>query len=206
MTWLAFIDYAAVFIFALTGALTASRAQLDPVGFLFLACLVGVGGGTLRDLLLDRPVFWMDTPTYILVACIAAIVVFFTAHLVESRLRVLIWLDSAALGVAVSAGVGVALGAAQSAPIVVLIGIVTGCMGGLMRDIVVNEVPLILRQGELYVSAAFGGACAGLLAHTLGAAPLIVLVATMVMTWGLRAGSQVFGWRLPTYRSRPPRR
>lgn len=206
MTWISLIDYAAVFIFALTGALTASRAQLDPVGFLFLACLVGVGGGTLRDLLLDRPVFWMATPTYILVACAAAIVVFFTAHLVESRLRVLIWLDSAALGVAVAAGVGVALGAEQSAPIVVLVGIITGCMGGLMRDIVVNEVPLVLRQGELYVSAAFGGACAGLLTDALGAEPLIPLAVTMAVAWGLRAGSLLFGWRLPGYRSRPPRR
>lgn len=205
MTWLALIDYAAVFIFALTGALTASRAQLDPVGFMFLACLVGVGGGTLRDLLLDRSVFWMATPTYILVACAAAIAVFFTAHLVESRLRVLIWLDSAALGVAVSAGVGVALAAGQSAPVVVLIGIITGCMGGLMRDIVVNEVPLILRQGELYVSAAFGGACSGWLAHASGTAALVALVITIAVTWLLRAGSLLLGWRLPTYRSRPPR-
>ncbi len=63
MSWLALIDYAAVFIFALTGALSASRAQLDPVGFLFLACLVGVGGGTVRDMLLDRPVFWLAAPS-----------------------------------------------------------------------------------------------------------------------------------------------
>ncbi len=206
MTWLALVDYAAVFIFALTGALTASRSQLDPVGFMFLACLVGVGGGTLRDLLLDRPIFWMATPGYILVGCAAAILVFFTAHLMESRLRVLIWLDSAALGVAVSAGVGVALGAGQTAPVVVLIGVITGCMGGLMRDIVVNEVPMVLRQGELYVSAAFGGACAGLVADTLDSAPVVGLVATMAVTWALRAGSLKFGWRLPTYRSRPPRR
>lgn len=206
MTWLALIDFAAVFIFALTGALTASRSQLDPVGFMFLACLVGVGGGTLRDLLLDRPVFWMATPAYILVGCAAAILVFFTAHLMESRLRVLIWLDSAALGVAVSAGVGVALSAEQSGPIVILVGIITGCMGGLMRDIVVNEVPLVLRQGELYVSAAFGGACTGLLAAMVGLGPIAALIATMAVTWALRAGSMLFGWRLPTYRSTPPRR
>ena len=65
MTWLAFVDYAAVLVFALTGALSASRAQLDPVGFMFLACLVGVGGGTIRDVLLDRPVFWIEAPSLV---------------------------------------------------------------------------------------------------------------------------------------------
>ena len=204
MTWLALVDYAAVLIFALTGALTASRAQLDPVGFMFLACLVGVGGGTIRDMLLDRPVFWMEAPSYILVACAAALIVFFTAHLVESRLRILLWLDSVALAVAVSAGVGVALATEQSAPIVVLVGVITGCLGGLMRDVVVNEVPIVLKQGELYVSAAFAGAAMGWLASLFGDR-LIVLAVTVVVTWALRAGSLAFGWQLPTYRSRPPR-
>lgn len=205
MTWLALVDYAAVFVFALTGALTASRAQLDPVGFMFLACLVGVGGGTIRDVLLDRPVFWMQAPSYIFLACIAATTVFFTAHLVESRLRVLFWLDSFALAVAVSSGVGVALQMEQSAPIVIVTGVMTGCLGGLMRDVVVNEVPMILRQGELYVSAAFGGAACGWVASTLLPNLLAALAVTAGVTWILRAGSLKFGWQLPTYKSRPPR-
>ena len=95
MSILAFLDYAAVLVFALTGALVASRAQLDLVGFAFVACLTAVGGGTLRDLLLGRdPVFWIGQPNYILLATAAAILVFFTAHLLESRYRVLLWLDS----------------------------------------------------------------------------------------------------------------
>ena len=107
MSAIALLDYAAVLVFALTGALVASRAQLDLVGFAFFACLTAVGGGTLRDVMLDRnPVFWIGDPTNIVIAVAAALLVFFTAHLVESRYRWLLWLDSFALAVAVPAGVG----------------------------------------------------------------------------------------------------
>ena len=206
MSLLSFFDFAAVLIFALTGALTASRAQLDLVGFAFLAALTGVGGGTVRDVLLDRnPVFWIEQPAYLAVTSAAALLVFFTAHLVESRYRLLLWLDALALGVAVAAGIGIALAAGQPAIIVILMGIVTGCMGGLMRDVVCNEVPLVLKQGELYVSAAFAGASAGVICAAFGLPSLAVLSAAIVVTVILRAGSLAFGWRLPVYKSAPPR-
>ncbi|MDX1820950.1 MAG: trimeric intracellular cation channel family protein [Paracoccaceae bacterium] len=206
MTLLVLLDYASVLVFALTGALVASRAQLDIVGFFFIACLTAVGGGTLRDVLLNREfVFWVAEPTYIAIACTAALVVFFTAHLLESRYRALIWLDSLALAIAVPAGVGVAMGLDQPAAIVLIMGMVTGCLGGLMRDVVCNEVPLVLKQGELYASAAFAGAGAALVARELGAGTLTVLAACAVLTWVLRAGSLAFGWRLPVYKSRPPK-
>ena len=103
-TLVAALDYGSVLIFALTGALVASRAQLDPVGFVFMAALTAVGGGTLRDLLLGRAtVFWVAQPAYVMLAAGAALVVFWTAHLIESRYRLLIWLDSVALSVAVAA-------------------------------------------------------------------------------------------------------
>ena len=201
------LDYASVLIFALTGALVASRAQLDIVGFAFVACLTAVGGGTLRDVMLDRnPIFWIADPTYILIAASAAALIFFTAHLVESRYSWLLWLDSFALAVAVPAGVSVAMPMAQPAPIIVLMGIVTGCMGGLMRDVVIGEVPLVLKQGELYVSAAFAGACAAVLASRATSDPLLILGACAIVTWALRAGSLAFGWSLPVYKARPPRR
>ena len=206
MTLLELLDYASVFVFALTGALVASRAQLDIVGFAFVASLTAVGGGTLRDVLLDRnPIFWVAQPAFIAVAVAAAILVFFTAHLFESRLRVLTWLDALALSVAVPAGVGVALATGQHWAIILLMGGATGCFGGLMRDVVCNEVPLVLKQGELYVTAAFAGAGAALVASAIlpsGAA----LIACAGVTFILRSGSLVFGWRLPVYRSRPPRR
>ncbi|SLN74320.1 trimeric intracellular cation channel family protein [Ruegeria meonggei] len=206
MSGLALLDYASVLVFALTGALVASRAQLDLVGFAFIACLTAVGGGTVRDLLLDRhPVFWVGQPAYILIAVGAAVLVFFTAHLVESRYNWLVWLDSFALSIAVAAGSAAALSLDQSGTIVVLMGVTTGCLGGLMRDVVCNEVPLVLKQGELYVSCALAGAMTAVLAARLGFDELATLAACAMICWVLRAGSLLFGWKLPVYKSRPPR-
>ncbi|MBY5989843.1 trimeric intracellular cation channel family protein [Roseovarius atlanticus] len=207
MTALFLLDHASVLIFALTGALVASRAQLDVVGFAFIACLTAVGGGTVRDVLLDRnPVFWIANPSFIATACAAAILIFFTAHLFESRYRLLLWLDSLALAVAVPAGVATAMAMAQPLPIVVIMGMVTGCLGGLMRDVVCNEVPLVLKQGELYVTAAFAGSLAAVATSLVTRQELFILIACAGVTWALRAGSLAFGWRLPAYRARPPRR
>ncbi len=201
------LEYASVFVFALTGALAASRAQLDIVGFVFIAALTAVGGGTVRDLVLSRDhVFWMARPSLILLAAGAAILVFWTAHRLESRYRWLLWFDAMALAVAVPAGVGVALAMGQGPVIVLIAGVVTGSMGGLMRDVVCNEVPLVLKQGELYLTAAFGGALAAVVLVELGLPRPTALLACGAATFVLRAGSMVWGWRLPVYRPRPPRR
>jgi len=206
MTLLQGLDYASVFIFGLTGALAASRAQLDIVGFVFLACLTAVGGGTVRDVILNRDqVFWVADPGMILSASVAAVLVFFTAHLLESRIRTLEWLDALALGVAVPAGVGVAMGMGQGWPIVLIMGVATGTFGGLMRDVVCNEVPLVLKKGELYATAAFSGALAALALAQITDSMLVVLLACGITTCALRAGSMLYGWCLPVYKSRPPR-
>ncbi|MCB5198922.1 trimeric intracellular cation channel family protein [Loktanella sp. TSTF-M6] len=206
MPMLVALDYASVFIFAITGALVASRAQLDVVGFVFVAALTATGGGTLRDVLLNRDmVFWIADPTYIAVAGIAAIIVFFTAHRLESRYAGIVWFDALALAVAVPAGVGVARAMGMDWPIVLIMGIATGCFGGLMRDVVCNEVPLVLKQGELYVTCALAGAVAAVTCQAFGlngAAPLLVCALT---TFALRAGSITLGWRLPVYKGFPPR-
>lgn len=200
------LDYASVLVFALTGALVASRGQLDPVGFIFMAAMTAVGGGTLRDLILDQPqVFWVARPSLIVVAAVAAMVVFWTAHRFESRYRLLLWLDAFALSVAVPAGVAVALAGGFSPVIVVIMGVVTGTFGGLMRDVVGNEVPLVLKQGELYLTAAFGGAMGAVTLVWLGAGRVEALIACGIITFVLRAGSLVWGWQLPVYRPRPPR-
>lgn len=205
MTLLDALDYTSVLVFALTGALAASRSQLDIVGFIFIACLTAVGGGTLRDAILNREVFWVADPLTLGVATAAAVTVFFTAHLLESRYRALLWFDAFALSVAVPAGVAVALAETETWPIVLVMGVVTGCLGGLMRDVVCNEVPLVLKQGELYATCALAGslgAVVGLWAG-LGQGMALILCAGLVFT--LRAGSIALGWRLPVYKSQPPR-
>ncbi|MEC7670200.1 MAG: trimeric intracellular cation channel family protein [Pseudomonadota bacterium] len=206
MTLFAILDYSSVLVFAATGALVASRAQLDIIGFVFLASLTAVGGGTLRDVLLDRnPVFWIADPTYLFVAAATAVIVFFTAHMLESRYTVLEWLDAAALSFAVAAGSGIAVAVDAPATIVVVMGVITGCMGGLARDVVANEVPLVLKQGQLYVTCAFVGALGTSVSTQLGASALIAALVCGASTFVLRAGSIRFGWSLPVYKSRPPR-
>lgn len=206
MTLIATLDYAAVTVFAVSGALAASRAQLDIIGFAFIACLTAVGGGTLRDLFLNREVvFWIADPSYILIGSAVSIVLFFTAHLLESRLKTLMWFDAIALSVAVPAGVAVAMKMGQPPTIVVLMGISTGCFGGLMRDVVCNEVPLVLKQGELYASAAFAGSLAALIATSLDFGKPVAFLSCAALTFALRSGSLWFGWSLPAYKARPPR-
>lgn len=205
MTAIEILDLIAVFVFALTGALVASRAQLDVVGFVFIACLTAVGGGTVRDVILDRGVFWIEKPVIILVAASAALLVFFTAHLLESRQKAIFWLDAMALAVAVPAGVAAAIGLDVEWPIVLIMGVATGCFGGLMRDVVCNEVPLVLKQGELYVTCAFVGAGVAQTLIVLGQPLNTGLLACAGAVFALRAGSLAFGWTLPVYKSRPPR-
>ncbi len=201
MTLVEGLDLASVFVFALTGGLAASRAGLDIAGFLFLACLTAVGGGTLRDLLLHRdPVFWIANPTYIAVACVAALLTFLFAHLLESRRDALLWLDALALAVAVPGGLAAARGEGASWPVVLMMGVSTGCFGGLMRDVVCNRVPLVLREGELYITAALLGAVASTLTLAAFASPVAAALACALVTFALRAGSLRFGWRLPIYR------
>jgi uncharacterized membrane protein YeiH len=206
VTLLLALDVLSVAVFALSGALVASRSQLDIVGFIFVACLTAVGGGTIRDILLNRDaVFWIADPKILLAAVLAAFLVFFGAHRLESRYRAIVWLDAFALAIAVPAGVGVALGMGQHWAIVMVMGVATGCFGGLMRDVVCNEVPLVLKQGELYATAAFLGAGVAVLLVSLHQPASLALLACAATTFALRAGSIAFGWGLPVYKARPPR-
>lgn len=199
------LDIASVAVFALTGALAASRSQLDIVGFVFVACLTALGGGTLRDLLLNREPAWIAAPLLLAVATAAALLVFFTAHLLESRYRVLLWLDACALAIAVPAGVAVAMAMAQPWPIVLVMGMITGCMGGLMRDVACNEVPLVLKAGEPYVTCALAGSIAAVAARgaEIPTDPALLICAAVVLA--TRCGALSFGWRLPAYHPHPPR-
>ncbi|KGJ13292.1 trimeric intracellular cation channel family protein [Paracoccus sanguinis] len=200
------LDYLSAVVFAITGALVASRRQLDLTGFIFMAAMTAVGGGTLRDLVLGRdPVFWVARPGLVVAAAAAAFAVFWTAHRLESRYSWILWLDAVALAIAVPAGVGVALAGGFGPVIVLIAGVVTGCFGGLMRDVVGNEVPLVLKQGELYLTAAFGGALVALAVVWLGLPREGALVGCGAATFLLRAGSLRWGWALPVYRPRPPR-
>jgi uncharacterized membrane protein YeiH len=205
MNPLLLLDYAGVAVFAATGALAASRKQLDIVGFLFLASITGIGGGTLRDLILNIPVFWIGNTVYVLICVAVAAFVFFTAHLVGSRWKWLLWLD--AVGVAAFAAMGAAKGMTiTGSPVVgIITGMLTATFGGILRDIVAQE-PSVLLRPEIYITAAGAGAATYVVADSMLAAPGTSAIMAFVVALAVRGGALWFGWTLAPYRSRPGRR
>lgn len=199
------LDYAGVAVFAATGALAASRKQLDIVGFIFLAAITGIGGGTLRDVILNVPVFWVGNRAYVLICVGVAVLVFFAAHRLESRWKWLLWLD--AIGLAAFAAMGAAKGLAiTGSPVVAIItGMLTATFGGILRDIVAGE-PSVLLRPEIYISAAGAGAAAYVLADALHLASGAAALFAFAVAFAVRGGALWFGWSFQPYRSRPGRK
>ena len=205
MPILEILDYAGVAVFAATGALSASRKQLDIIGYLFLASVTGIGGGTMRDVVLGAtPVFWVTNPTYLLVCAMVAVILFFTAHLFDSRYRVLVWLD--AIGLAAYCVMGAAKGfaATGSAGVALVTGMLTATFGGILRDLLAGE-PSVLLRPEVYVTAALIGAGAFVLA-TMAGLPLAAASTLGVLSaFIVRGGALKYGWTLPTGKALPGR-
>ena len=198
------VDILAAVSFAVSGALVASRKGLDILGFVWLAVLTGVGGGTLRDLLLGVPVFWVAEPLHVM-ACIAtAVVVHFIAPLIESRYRLVLWFDALGLALVTVAGTAKGLDNGTGALVAVAMGVVTGSVGGIIRDLVGNEPSVILRH-EIYVTASVLGACAYVLLILLALPRLEAAVAGVLITFIVRGLAITFNWSLPAYRHRPGR-
>ncbi len=206
MNYLHLLDYAGVAVFAATGALAASRIRLDIVGFIFLASITGIGGGTLRDLLLGKlPVFWIKQPLFIGVCVLVAILVFFTAHLVEFRYRLLLWLD--AMGMAaycvMGAMIGLEYGISPYAAIVT--GISTATFGGIFRDVISGEKSVLLSD-EIYITAALLGAASFTFLITMGIPEMVSVLVAVSLAFGLRAAALLFGWTTPRYKPRKGRK
>ena len=204
MTAMLVLDYLGVALFAATGALSASRKELDIIGFLFLAAITGIGGGTVRDLVLGIDVFWVETPAYILVCAATAGAIYFTAHLLESRYRWLLWLDALALAAYGVLGASKGLAVTGSPVVAVVMGMLTGTLGGILRDVLANEPSVLLRR-EIYVSAVLCGALAYVGAEAAGLAPAFAAGIGFAVAFAIRGSALAFGWTLPTYRSRPGR-
>ncbi|MER2535784.1 MAG: trimeric intracellular cation channel family protein [Rhizobiaceae bacterium] len=198
------LDYAGVAVFAATGALAASRKQLDVIGFLYLAAVTGIGGGTFRDLILGTPVFWVVNPAYVLVCAAVAVIVFFTAHLVESRYRLLLWLDAVGMSAYAVMGAAKGLAASGSPTVAVVMGMLTATFGGMLRDMLSSEPSVLLRK-EIYVTAALVGAAVYTLMAMLGLQNVIAAVIAFAAAFLVRGGALRFGWSFPPYRSRPGR-
>ena len=204
MNALQLLDYAGVAVFAATGALAASRKELDIIGFVFFAAITGMGGGTVRDVVLNTPVFWTLNPAYVLVCVVVAIVVFFTAPMLESRYRLLLWLD--AVGLAAYSVLGAALGlSVTGSPVVALVtGMMTATVGGIIRDVLAGE-PSVLLRPEVYVTAALTGAAVYTALSYFGVDRAIAAGVGVLAAFLVRGGALRFGWSFPRYKSRPGR-
>ncbi len=198
------IDLIAVAVFAMTGALTASRKQLDIVAFVWLGVVTGVGGGTLRDLLLGVPVFWVQQPLFVVLSAVVSALVFFVAHVPQSRYRVLLWLDAVGLAFVSVAGAEKALAAGVGPAIAVVMGVITAAVGGILRDVLGQE-PSILLKKEIYITAALLGAVSYVAALGVGSSTLVAQILGIGLAFALRALAINRAWSLPTYRARPGR-
>ena len=203
--WIRAFDLAGVAVFALSGALTASRRQLDLFGFLLIATVTAIGGGTLRDLLLGRdPVFWVRDPIYLAVTAACGVLGFFVAHRLESRFRALLWADALGLAFFALLGAEAALSAGESWAPAIVMGVLTATFGGLARDLLCREVPLILRK-EIYATAAVLGAGVYVGLAEVGADRPFAFVAGFLAAFLLRGAAILWSLSLPVYRARPGR-
>lgn len=195
-----FFDILAAVVFAVSGSLVASRKGMDVMGFMWFAVITGVGGGTVRDLILDVPVFWVQNPAHVLACLVTAVVMHFVAPLVESRYRTYLWFDAFGLALVTVAGTVKAVDVGAPALVAVAMGAVTGSVGGIIRD-TLGHVPSVLLSHEIYVTASVLGACTYVALNGLGVDRLAAMVSGFVVSFTVRGLAIKFGWSVPVFRA-----
>ncbi|MBU0752139.1 MAG: trimeric intracellular cation channel family protein [Gammaproteobacteria bacterium] len=196
------VGIAAVAVAAITGVLEAGRKGMDLVGVAVVALATALGGGTLRDLLLDRPVFWIANQAYLLTALAAALATFFLVRAVKLPPRIFLVPDALGLALFTVAGTQIALDWNTSWLVASLMGVITGAFGGVLRDVFCNEIPLVFLPGELYVSAAWAGALALVGLQALGLEQVAAGWIAMAVIVALRLAGMRYKMRLPTFSAR----
>ena len=199
---LTLVEAAATLAFALSGLLEAARKRLDAVGVCMVAGLAAFGGGTLRDVLLDRrPFFWVEHAAWlwgVLGLCIAAMLFMRARHFAPTQ-RAMQWPDALGLGLFSASGTQVALAQGLPAIVAVLMGLVTAIFGGVLRDVVCNEIPTAFRDHRPYAVCAFAGGWALVGAQWLGMPDPYSLVVAAATATGLRVLALVFDYELPRW-------
>jgi uncharacterized membrane protein YeiH len=192
------LDYFGIAVFAISGALVAAKRQLDFVTFVFFAVITGVGGGTLRDLLIGAPVFWVRTNGTLVICIAAALLVWIDKRRWLSG-AALLWFDAAGLTAFSAYGAAKALSYGVAPVPAFLMGVLTGCAGGIIRDVLAGEPSILLRH-EIYITAAAlaAGLFVGL--SLLGLTVWIAAAVAIAAGFGLRAMAITRGWSLPAYR------
>jgi len=194
------LDLLGVAVFAVSGALAAGRKGLDLLGIVVIAAITAIGGGTLRDLLLNHhPIFWIVDPTYLVVISSAALLTLVYVRLRAPPGKALLVADALGLALFAISGAQVAEAAGLGPIIVILMGTMTGVAGGVLRDVLSAEVPLILRR-DIYATAAIAGISLYLMLQYLGLPQQIAAPAGMLTVVVLRLFAIVRGLRLPVFR------
>jgi uncharacterized membrane protein YeiH len=192
------LDLIGVAVFAASGALAAVRKRMDVFGVIVIGAVTAVGGGTLRDLLLDRhPVFWLADPAYLVVILVAALLTLAYVRVRRIPRNALAIEDAVGLAVFTIGGAQVAERAGMWPPVVVLMATMTGVAGGILRDVLCAEIPLILRHREIYATASIAGATSYLLAKGLGLPLTTAAVFGIVVVVLLRIAAILRGLHLP---------
>jgi len=191
------LDYFGIAVFAISGALLAAEKKQTLVTFIFFAVVTGVGGGTLRDLLIGAPVFWVHTNATLLI-CIGEALAVWMVNSDRFSGKALLWFDAAGLAAYATYGAAKALGYGVAPVPAFAMGVMTACAGGIIRDVLAGD-PSILMRPELYVTAA--ALAAGLFVGLtlLGVASPIAALVAVVAGFALRAGAIARGWSLPSY-------
>ncbi len=193
------LDLVGVAVFALSGALAAGRAGLDMLGVVVIASITAIGGGTVRDVLLNRhPIFWISDPRYLLVIFATALLTVLYVGVRPPPGDTLLVADALGLALFAISGAQIAEDDALSPVIVVLMGTMTGVAGGVLRDVLTARVPLILR-GDIYATAAIIGVSLYLFLQSVGASRAWAFWIGIVTIVALRLSSIVWGWQLPVF-------
>ncbi len=196
------LEVAATMAFTLSGVMVAARSRLDAVGVYAVAFLAAFGGGTLRDLLLDqRPFFWVRHVEYLwgVLALSTAAMLFMRRRHFEPTERAIQVPDALGLGLFAAVGVDVAIAVGMPPLVAVLMGVVTGVFGGVLRDIVCNEIPTAFRDHRPYALCAFAGGWVYLGLEALAAPEWLALASTVAIIAGLRLLALWRNWRLPLW-------
>ncbi|MFT7287117.1 MAG: putative membrane protein YeiH [Halieaceae bacterium] len=196
---IAYCDLVAVGVFAVSGALAAAERRLDVMAFILFGTITGVGGGTLRDLLLQLPVFWISDTRYLWVCILLSAFTWYLAPLIKARLRLLLWADALGLSLFCVLGAAKALQAGAPWVVAIVMGVMSATFGGLLRDTLLNRDSVLLGP-EIYVTAALAGAACYVLLASIPGVPESLALLAMVAALVLRAGALRFGWRLRSYR------
>ena len=190
--------------FALSGLIEAARKKLDLVGMIMVSGLAAFGGGTLRDVLLDRrPFFWIENSIWVwfLIAVCVVALLFMRARHLEPTQRAMQWPDAIGLGFFAAGGTQLALTAQVPAIIAVIMGVVTAIFGGVLRDIVVNEIPKAFSDHIPYSVIAFTGGWVVVVLNYLMVEAFVAVAIGAILTIVLRILALIFGWRLPSWKA-----